>query len=426
MNARPKPTRSACFQPDNYLDAALFTDREALLGDLVERLKSVLEPGAPGQARILVRGHRGVGKSILTRKAIDTVISSLAALRVIVDGAQTGHGPDAVLKRIAADLGREATENATDPAVQKGAELLLRFAPLTRVSVKEVRQWSRSLQLGAAIRSKLVESVQVDFGISGAASKVRTVEESYERVVDADFLKDRAQDFLSDCRAAGQHVVLFVDNLDQVGYAEINDVRRVTDLAKIILGFRDCVVVANLRTEFVCADLRKLYSNDVVVPGLAPAELLRIARMRMSLVSPDKRLALKEASFEALATRLASWTTNAWGYLSWLADLDYERIDFSPDDDDRLCEALLRIAENRLAGLRGEEIRRVAAAFTSRSTQFLTAAELDTHGVTQELRERALRYGALIPDWLLTPDRFMLSPGLHFLCRPADGAPAKA
>lgn len=423
MNPRPKPTRSACFQPDNYLELDLFTNREELLSDLVERLKSVLEPGAPGQARILVRGHRGVGKSILTRKAIDMVISSLAALRVVVDGAQTGHGPDAVLKRIAADLGREATENANDPAVQKGAELLQRFAALSKVNVKEVRQWSKNLQLGASIKSKLVESVQVEFGISGAASRVRTVEETYERVIDADFLKDKVQDFLSDCRAAEQHVVLFVDNLDQVGYAEIHeDVRRVTDLAKAILGFRDCVVVANLRTEFVSADLRKLYSNDVVVPGLAPEELLRIAKTRMGSVGPDRRLALREAGFEALATKLASWTTNAWGYLSWLADLDYERIDFSPKEGERLRDALLRIAENRFAGLRKEEILRVAAAFRSAPAEFLTGIDLDTHGVTQELRERALRYGALVPDWLLSPDRYMLSPGLHFLCERAVSA----
>ena len=61
-------------------------------------------------------------------------------------------------------------------------------------------------------------------------------------------------------------------------------------------------------------------------------------------------------------------------------------------------------------------IESVAAAFRVGPTQFLTAAELDTHGITQEVCERALRYGALVPDWLLKPDRYMLSPGLYFLC----------
>lgn len=419
MPPRPQPTRSACFQPDNYLDLGLFTNREALLSDLVERLKSVLEPGGPGQARILLRGHRGVGKSILTRQAIEKAVASLGVLRVIVDGAQAGHGPDAVLKRIARDLGREATQNSNDPGVQKGAELLQRFAEVSKVAVKDVRQWSKSLQLSAAIKSRLVESVQIDFGLTGAASRVRTVEESYERAIDADFLTDKVQDFLSDCRAAGDHVVLFVDNLDQVGYAEIGeDVRRVNDVAKHI-GFRDCVVVANLRTEFYSADLRKLYATEVEVPGLDPEELLRIAKTRMGAVSREKQLALNEAGFVALATRLASWTTNAWGYLCWLADLDYERIDFSPDDDEKLRDALLRLATKHFAGLRREEIVLVAGAFQPGPSEFLTAGELDTHGLTQELRERAIRYGALIPDLLLSPDRYMLSPALHFLCKRA-------
>ena len=426
MSPRPQPTRSACFQPDNYLDLVLFTNREDRLSDLVERLRSVLEPGARGEARILVRGHRGVGKSILTRKAIGDAVASVGGLYVIVDGAKTGHGPDAMLKRIARDLGREATQNSNDPGVQKGAELLQRFSETTKVAVKDVRQWSRSLQLGASIRSKLIESVQIDFGITGALSRTRTVEESYERVVDADFLKDKVQDFLTDCRHAGDRVVLFVDNLDQVGYAELGeDVRRVNDIAKAI-GFDDCVVVANLRTEFYSTDLRKLYATEVDVPGLSPEELVRIAKTRMATVSPERQLALREAGFDALCEKLSSWTTNAWGYLCWLADLDYERIDFSPDDDDKLRDALLRISEKHFAGLRREELLRVAAAFKNGPTEFLTALELDFHGLTKEVLERAIRYGAIIPDLLLSPDRYVLSPALHFLCAHAGAAPAGA
>lgn len=417
------PTRSACFQPDNYTELALFTNREALLADLADRLRSVLEPGAPGEARILVRGHRGVGKSILTRQAIEKVIGEVGALRVVVDGARGAHGPDEMLRRMAKDLGREATENATDEGVRKGAEILQRFASVTRVSVKEVRQWSRALQLGTALKSKLIDAVQIEFGISGTVTRVRNVEESYERAVDAVFLRDRLQDFVTDCRAAGEHVILFADNLDQVGYAEIKeDVQRVTDLARMILGLLDCVVVANLRTEFVSADLRKLYSSEVVVPGLGGEELLRIAKTRMGSARPDRRLLLKEAGFDTIATVLATWTSNAWGYLSWLADLDYERIDFEPDDRERLRAALTHLSEQRFAGLRRDEILRVAGAFGTHPDAFLTAQELDTHGITGEVRERAVRYGALVPDWLLSPDRYMLAPGLHFLCVPEPPA----
>src|SRR6185437_8292542 len=116
------------------------------------------------------------------------------------------------------------------------------------------------------------------------------------------------------------------------------------------------VVVANLRTEFVSADLRKLYANEIVVPGLAPEELVRVAGARMGSANEARQRALKDGGFYRLAERLSSWTTNAWGYLCWLADLDYETIDFSPDDDAALRKALLGLADKHYAGLRREEI----------------------------------------------------------------------
>ena len=46
-----------------------------------------------------------------------------------------------------------------------------------------------------------------------------------------------SQTLVLDCYQTEQTVVLFLDNLDQVGYAEIGeDVRRVTDLARYLLG----------------------------------------------------------------------------------------------------------------------------------------------------------------------------------------------
>ena len=158
----------------------------------------------------------------------------------------------------------------------------------------------------------------------------------------------------------------------------------------------------------------------------SPTSCVRIAKARMG--SATRSVTRPEGGLASRRSRRSSRAgpANAWGYLCWLADLDYERIDFSPDDDAALRNALLGLADKHYAGLRREEIDRVAGAFMAAPTAFLTAAELDTHGLTQELRERALRYGALVPDWLLSPDRYMLSPGLHFLCQRAGPRPDRA
>lgn len=309
-----------------------------------------------------------------------------------VDAARTGHGPDAFLRRLAGDLSKEAIENVTDSTLVACAELLRRFSESTKVTVRETQQWTRSLQLGTSVKYQFLDKVQFEFGLTRAKTRSRTVEDSYERTVDDNLLRELIQEFLSDCRGAGQHTVLFLDNLNQVGYGEIEeDVKRVTNLGK-------------------------LYSHEIAVEGMGAEELLMVARARMLRASEKSRKELQEAGFLELARQLTRWTNNAWGFLNWLMFLDYQAINFSPDDEKSLRQALMRFAEQRYAGLRREEIEQIGKVFRGEEpTRFLTAGELDTHGITRELLERAVRYGALIPDWLLSPDRYMLAPGLHFL-----------
>ena len=416
MTASRPPTRSACFQPDNYLNLELFANRKEQVEDLAGILESFLAPGSPGEGRVLLRGHRGVGKSILTRAALKRVVETLGPLAVTVDAAQTAHGAQAFMRRLAAELAQEAAENVTDKTLASCAELLRRFSEVSKVTVRETQQWTRSLQLGASAKYKFLDKVQFEFGLTRAVGQSRTVEESYERQVDEEFLRGLIQELIHDCRRTGQFVLLFLDNLDQVGYSEIEeDVRRVTDLARHVLSLRDALVVANLRSEFVSADLRKLYSYEVIVEGMGEEELLEVARARMASTSEDRRRALAEAGFPEMARQLTRWTKNAWGFLSWLAFLDYERLDFAATDETALRRALLRFAERRYTGLRVDDIERIGGIYKGAPTKFLTAGELDTHGITAEVRERAVRYGALVPDWLLSPDRYMLSPGLYFL-----------
>ena len=194
MTSRPKqPTRSACFVPDNYTDLRLFANRTADREDLAATLGSFLSPGAPGEGRILVRGDRGTGKSILSRMALDQVLQQHGPIAVTVDAANASYGPDAFMRRLATDLARELTENTTSDELGKAAELLRRFARATKVTVKDAQTWSRNLQIGASVKSKFLDSVLFEFGLTRATTRSATVEESYELAVDASFLCDRSR-----------------------------------------------------------------------------------------------------------------------------------------------------------------------------------------------------------------------------------------
>lgn len=419
MTPSATPTRTACFQPDNDRALELFAGRREILADLVVRLSSFLEPGAPSEARILVRGQRGIGKSMLSRKAIDEIRATHGPLTVTVDGARTGHGPEAFLRQLAKDLGTETLENATEPALQQSAELLLRFSSTTEVTVKQVREWTQSLKVGIDLKHRFLDKIGFEFALQRAAGATRKLEETHRRAVDTDLLRDLIQTLVLDCYQAEQTVVLFLDNLDQVGYAEIGeDVRRVTDLARYLLGMEGCVVIANLRSEFVSADLRKLYSLPVEVEGFTPAQLMELFEQRVQVRGEGTREKLEAAGMVAIAQRLAEWTDNAWGFLTWLAFLDYQRIDFDPGDGDRLRAALKRYADQSYVGVRMDETEKLARPYAMHeSSGFLTKEELSAHGIADELLERATRYGVLVPDWLLSPDRYQLSPTLRFLTR---------
>lgn len=410
------PTRTACFQPDNYRDLDLFADREELLAELIATLNSHIEPGAPRQGRILVRGQRGIGKSMLTRKAIAEVRASYGPLTVTVDGQRTGHGPEAFLRQLAKDLSAETLENATDPVLQQSAEILHRFATVTQVTVRQVHEWARSLKLGVSMGSRFLDRFGFEFAWQRATGATRKLEETHSRDIDADLLRDLIQSLVLDCHHSDQAVILLLDNLDQVGYAEIEeDVRRVTDLARYLLGFEGCVVVANLRSEFVSADLRKLHSLPLEVQGFTSEQLMQLFDKRVDKRGPGAREKLEKGGLVEIARRLSGWTDNAWAFLTWLAFLDYQRIDFGADDTAALRGLLTRFAEQNHVGVRMDEMEELGSAYAVHGRGFLTQGELSAHGVSDELIERATRYGVLVPDWLLSPDRYLLSPTLCFL-----------
>lgn len=414
------PTRSASFRPDEYKELKLFANRHVLLDDIVETLKSFLEEDGPGEGRVLVRGHRGVGKSILMRKAIDHVVHALHVLRVEVDCAEVVHGEEAVLRELCRALSEELLTNVNDAGLRAEAEFLRRLSGLTKVKVKDVKQWSTSLKLGLSYNYKMTDALQFEFGLTRAAGRSREVEESSERAIDAPFLRELIHKLVEDCALSSEKVklIVFVDNLDQAGYAEIEeDVRRVTDLARYLFTLRKCLVVATMRTEFVSTDLNKLYSENIAVPGMIPEELCEVAEKRMSMAGQSRQKTLQDADFHTLTKTLARCTDNAWGFLCWLAALDYASFDVKVDDIEGLIDVLGPLMKQQHPGLREDELEKIARAFEADSNGFLTDEDLVRAGIELDFRDRALKYAALVPDWWLSPDRYMLSPRLHFLAR---------
>jgi hypothetical protein len=410
------PPRSACFRPDEYKDLALFADRRDEREELVSVLDSYLEPGAPGNVRVLIRGQRGVGKSMIARKIVEEVAQKWALLIAEADCAMIGVGPEAVLRSLARTLADEAAAHSLDDGVRRGAELVSRIAAATKVKARDVRSWSQQLKIAITATSKLYDKIAFEFGMTRITGRSKEVEESFERTVDAAFLQELIAVFLSDCARAEQKIVLFVDNLDQAANPERKeDVEQVVDLARFLFGLRDGVVLMTLRTEFVSRDLHKLYSYSKELEPMTPDGLCEVAEERINRAGPRQRKALEEAKFAAVARTLSGWTGNPWGLLTWLQQLDYAKVDVSSAEPAVLRQALLGSIHALFPGLRDEELPKLALAFGDKPNGFLTREELGREGLSDELIDRAVSYHALVPDWLLEAHGYYLPPQLHFL-----------
>lgn len=412
------PPFSHCFRPQDYEDVKLFVDREKLIEHMQQCLRSLMDPDVIGESSLFVVGSRGVGKSILTRKALHEVIRERGPLYIAIDCAKLPHGTEPMLRELARKLAYEAIENVSEnkAPLRTSAELLLRLASKTQVKVKEVRTWSSELRLGFNAKSKFTDALQLDFGMTRQIGKTRQVEESFERTIDSDYLRRLIEDFVTDCAEADERVILFIDNLDQVRAPEkADEITKVTDLARYLIGLRRCLLIATLRSEFIGQDLLKLQAQRIDVPGMQPDELQLVARRRMGLTSPAKQGALRDAGFPDLFERLSTWTQNPWGFLTWLSLFDTTPQPYDAQRSDSLVQVLVQRARTQYSALTENELRRVAAAYRDRPNEDATQSQLAGEGVDAGLLGRAVQHGLLHPDWLLDPQRYALAPFLHFL-----------
>ncbi len=415
---RPAPPRSACFQPNNYTSLELFANRHDLLEDLLGTLESYLDPDGPGEAYLLLRGTRGFGKSMLARKALSELNKRYAVLTAEVDCAVTGTNPEAVLRAIARSLVREVVNNVHEnkDGLRKGSELFDRMTRATELKGKEVQSWTSQIKLSVGAAPKLYDTIAMELGMARVAGRSKEIEENYQRKVDAPLLLDLIGAFLLDCQAAGEKVLVFVDNLDQVGYPERKeDFEAIMDLARHLFGLKRCVVLATLRSEFVDRNLHKLHTLDFDVPGMSSDELMEVADKRMSGAGTRQKKALEEVSFRRIAEALSRVTDNVWAFLSWLEYLDQKASDLRGVTEVGLDEALLSSIQSLYRSLDPSELRAIGKVFSKGRSNFYKLAELETLGISRLALERAVSTYAIIPDQVVDPQGYTLAPQLHFL-----------
>lgn len=330
------------------VDPDLLVNRSAELKKYGRILGEYAEDADPN-ALLLLRGDRGVGKSIFGRRLVADLKAALPSrvLAIVLD--HRGADERAVLRRF------------IDSFVQ-GAPAVLGEDPRWRA------EWLGPLQELYGAGDRMVRSVAEGTGREyGAASEVSgglwgvlqgKFGASWKQKVDltrrTDFTIEVTEELLRaaliatlDAVKGHAAVVVFFDDLDQA--RRIDSAEGAKGTLRAILDLRPCIKLVHLRSEYGFADWRREVDVTIDLDGLPESELRALLRRRAERDGGHQRVLSAGASWAPL-DRLAHATTNPLVLLRWAQALIAEADTWPPPVGWTAPERLRRMVLKSLNG----------------------------------------------------------------------------
>lgn len=300
-------------------DPELFVDREEFRQYLYEVLQDALL-SERRQARFVIYGEKGVGKTILTRWVLQRLKAELGDGFYLVQVEGRGANPLDFLRELASKL---VAAGLSAPHV----------TPDRRRTLHMLGALATNEQITEALTDSVVRThggqVGVDLPILGGLvargaatwTDARQVGQAITRSmrVDVALLRSAILETLARLRSDGIPVVVFFNDLDQaVGRANAEEVRQILGG---LVAVEDCIQVVNIRTEVLYDDLRR--ESELLGLDPLPVEaLLDLYRRRVETeASEAKRSRLLLPEVLSNADRLARVNGNAFAFLTWMRDL---------------------------------------------------------------------------------------------------------
>jgi Cdc6-like AAA superfamily ATPase len=397
-------------------DPDLFVNREEEILKLRRLLRLYLKETRPEAARgVLVKGDSGVGKSILSRKAVAELKTEFSRELVVwgVDGGRLT-GARGLLNKLS-DVARDEIEKTGNGELTKLAAIVAQAADYGKVTASDVTQISKELSALGKIGSRLLGLFTVE-GVGGWKHTTgKSATEGFEIPISEEYLTKLISRLLEAVAEHGYRVLIFLDNLDRIGSMDSQkDANTIAELVKQLLELPNCILLINLRSQFThhTTDRREL--DHFVVKGLAPESLLDILRQRKAAakLSDDEQKKLAAAPLAEVAEKLARLTDNPLAFLRWL-------------------EFWLLRTENRIVDLAADFREFIEQNFTGVDPKWLRQAVKEL----QDAKESGLydapltsldkiklakleRAGTIVPDSLLVDPadrRYRLNHDLDFL-----------
>ena len=288
----------------------------AIFEDYLNQWKAYPSTGLR-DARILVTGDRGVGKSILTRAVLKSLgdKNPKTVVPIYVDSRNL---------RLRQSL------------VQMAKDLVKRLRPLVEGHRDEVLPLLDQLELltkGDRVTQAKVNEIATRYGSKAKAGIDAVVKLGSEFIweqtrhvgtttgVEADVTEDLLRSaltallgFMAEQKLPWM-VVVFYDNLDQMLADHGDD--DVLAVFRRILEIGPCLAIVHIRTEAFVDDLGRDITEKFEVGSLGHTELIEVLERRLMVALPEVQEALALPTNRDALNRLAKCTGNVLTFLRW-------------------------------------------------------------------------------------------------------------
>lgn len=428
MSPQP-PLELPYFDPTDTAPRFLVNrDREQawLRSRLVDYLKRTEETTYTGRP-LAVIGEKGVGKTILGAAVLQSLKQEAGIgdrtlfLRVDCRRARTGRE---VLTEVAQQmvealaLERTLSPKSSVAALLDAARILRTLcnfdgdAELKTVH-EHLQQYKTALNLKG--EHKLLGSLAVDFGISleRTEKQVKTLEGKLR--FDDKRLARAMVALLTDIRSQGLHIVLHIDNIDELRHEGYQDttIRTQTrhDVESILALIAAPIALLLCMRTYFAGSLPREVKQTLKLEQLASEHLQVLLWPRLTEVPAEQtalRQALSSSALQADVDRMAAMSRTPLSFLTWLQA--------RMDEPKASLEASLRgYLRTHYASLPESTLEAVARVF-AKPEQPVPSAQLHTAcGGNQAVYNQLLDRQVVLPLDYWHPTEFTLDPELDFL-----------
>lgn len=418
----------------SHADPGLLVDRAQEIRWLEQRIATYLLDRTPDRGgTIAVLGAKGVGKSIVTRKALATLRRQHGDSTVFVTvDCRRQLSQRRVLRQLADALHQELSRmrdhgrGKVSKELVDTAAVVKTLAAYSQVKLSTLHE-NLAVFKGAAdlkIGGKLLDFLSTEFNIAISREKRDRQAIEGEILLDDTTLREALVRLLHDVRAQDPNLdaILYLDNIDEIDHdACYDDDKRETIRAET-LGLLDLCrapagLVLNMRTYYASTLLREV--DDILNLGpLASEDLAEMLRVRLRDEREEVRRTLGSEDWKATIEELCRTASTPFVFLRWLKYLT----EWAEDRQGRtIAQRLVGYSDNYLANISKQLLECVAKVFdpptrTVPRDELLRACDGREAVLTQLIHAQAI-----LPRDFWEPNEFTLDPELHYLLAAGGG-----